>query len=87
MFCTKCGQEIQDGINFCTNCGEPVKKETEKPPSAFFTTAKGFVNNAAQKTAEAAKVVGNKTKDAAIVVGEKTKKIAVSVGEKTKEVA
>jgi len=87
MICTKCGHEIIIGTNFCTNCGEPVKKETEKAASAFFSKAKGFVNNAAQKTAEVAKVVGNKTKDAAVVVGEKTKEIAVSVGEKTKEVA
>ena len=24
-FCTKCGSELQEGVNFCTNCGTPVE--------------------------------------------------------------
>ena len=27
MFCSKCGKQVKDGINYCTNCGEPVKKD------------------------------------------------------------
>ena len=27
MFCSKCGKQVRDGINYCTNCGEPVKKD------------------------------------------------------------
>lgn len=26
MFCTKCGKEIKDGMNFCTNCGAEIAK-------------------------------------------------------------
>lgn len=26
MFCSKCGKQVRDGMNYCTNCGEPVKK-------------------------------------------------------------
>ena len=24
MFCTKCGESIEDGASFCANCGEPI---------------------------------------------------------------
>ena len=27
MFCSKCGKQVRDGMNYCTNCGEPVKKD------------------------------------------------------------
>ena len=35
-FCTECGTNIPDGIQFCTNCGKPMKKaeapvKTETP--------------------------------------------------------
>lgn len=26
MFCTKCGQKLNDGVSFCTNCGAPVQR-------------------------------------------------------------
>ena len=28
MFCTNCGQKIEDGMKFCPNCGQPVTPET-----------------------------------------------------------
>ena len=28
MFCTNCGQKIEDGMKFCPNCGQPVMPET-----------------------------------------------------------
>ena len=28
MFCTNCGQKIEDGMKFCPNCGQPVAPET-----------------------------------------------------------
>lgn len=34
MFCTKCGNEIKDGLKFCTNCGTKVEEDeikTEEP--------------------------------------------------------
>ena len=27
MFCTKCGQQIEEGAQFCTKCGTPVEFE------------------------------------------------------------
>ena len=26
MFCAKCGNKIDDGVNFCANCGEKIEK-------------------------------------------------------------
>ena len=26
MFCSQCGKEVKDGINFCINCGAPIAK-------------------------------------------------------------
>lgn len=31
MFCSKCGKEIREGVNFCSGCGAPVKKVAEAP--------------------------------------------------------
>ncbi len=31
MFCTKCGNTIDDGARFCTRCGAPVQAVTEQP--------------------------------------------------------
>ena len=28
MFCTNCGQKLEDGMKFCPNCGQPVAPET-----------------------------------------------------------
>ncbi len=25
-FCTKCGQQLEEGVNYCPNCGEPQEK-------------------------------------------------------------
>lgn len=30
MFCSKCGKQVRDGMNYCTNCGEPVKKDESR---------------------------------------------------------
>ena len=30
MFCSKCGSQIDENINFCAKCGAPVKKKTVK---------------------------------------------------------
>ncbi len=38
MFCTKCGIELEDGVNFCPNCGQPVKIQ---PESAVDTVSGG----------------------------------------------
>lgn len=35
MFCTKCGAEIKEGINFCPKCGASVKKGESLSPMAF----------------------------------------------------
>ena len=26
MFCSKCGKQLQDGVQFCSNCGNEVNK-------------------------------------------------------------
>lgn len=27
MFCSKCGKQLQDGVQFCSNCGNDVDKK------------------------------------------------------------
>ena len=34
MFCTNCGQKIEDGMKFCPNCGQPVTPETSDAANA-----------------------------------------------------
>ena len=39
MFCTNCGCELGENVNFCTNCGTPVReytKENIKPSGGLF---------------------------------------------------
>jgi uncharacterized membrane protein YvbJ len=41
MFCTNCGNQINEGINFCVHCGKPLtpalsqKIETTPPAAAY----------------------------------------------------
>ena len=34
MFCTNCGQKIEEGMKFCPNCGQPVTPETSTAVNA-----------------------------------------------------
>ena len=34
MFCTNCGQKLEDGMKFCPNCGQPVAPETAATANA-----------------------------------------------------
>ena len=49
MFCTNCGQKIEDGMKFCPNCGQPVAPETAATAnaSALGTEAAATVNASA----------------------------------------
>lgn len=46
MFCTNCGQKLEDGMKFCPNCGQPVAPETADAAnaSALSTEAAATVN-------------------------------------------
>ena len=46
MFCTNCGQKLEDGMKFCPNCGQPVAPETADAAnaSALGTEAAATVN-------------------------------------------
>ena len=50
MFCTNCGQKIEDGMKFCPNCGQPVTPETSATANA---SALG-TDDAAAETVETA---------------------------------
>ena len=50
MFCTNCGQKIEDGMKFCPNCGQPVTPETS---AAVNASALG-TDDAAAETVETA---------------------------------
>lgn len=50
MFCTNCGQKIEDGMKFCPNCGQPVTPET----SAVANASALGTDDAAAETVETA---------------------------------
>ena len=52
MFCTNCGQKIEDGMKFCPNCGQPVTPETTATAnaSALSTEAAATANASALGT-------------------------------------
>ena len=56
MFCTNCGQKIEDGMKFCPNCGQPVTPETAAVvnASALSTDDADAVNASALGTDDAA---------------------------------
>lgn len=56
MFCTNCGQKIEDGMKFCPNCGQPVAPETAATAnaSALSTEAAATVNASALGADDAA---------------------------------
>lgn len=56
MFCTNCGQKIEDGMKFCPNCGQPVTPETTATAnaSALSTDDVAVVNASAFGTDDAA---------------------------------
>lgn len=56
MFCTNCGQKIEDGMKFCPNCGQPVTPETAAVvnASALSTDDAAAANASALDTDDAA---------------------------------
>lgn len=56
MFCTNCGQKIEDGMKFCPNCGQPVTPETAAVvnASALSTDDAAAANASALGTDDAA---------------------------------
>ena len=50
MFCTNCGQKIEDGMKFCPNCGQPVTPETTAVANASALST----DDAAAETVETA---------------------------------
>ena len=56
MFCTNCGQKLEDGMKFCPNCGQPVAPETADAANAFAlsTEAAATVNASALGADDAA---------------------------------
>ena len=56
MFCTNCGQKLEDGMKFCPNCGQPVAPETAVAAnaSALSTEAAAMANASALGAVDAA---------------------------------
>ena len=56
MFCTNCGQKLEDGMKFCPNCGQPVAPETAATAnaSALSTEAAATANDSALGADDAA---------------------------------
>lgn len=72
MFCTNCGQKLEDGMKFCPNCGQPVAPETADAAnaSALSTEAAATANasglgadDAAVETVESTTAASAATED------------------------
>lgn len=59
MFCTNCGQKIEDGMKFCPNCGQPVTPET----AAVVNASALGTDDAAAETVETASVASTAPED------------------------
>lgn len=59
MFCTNCGQKIEDGMKFCPNCGQPVAPETAATANASALSA----DDAAVETVESTTAASAATED------------------------
>lgn len=59
MFCTNCGQKIEDGMKFCPNCGQPVTPET----AAVVNASALGTDDAAAETVETAAVASTAPED------------------------
>ena len=59
MFCTNCGQKIEDGMKFCPNCGQPVAPETAATANASALST----DDAAVETVESTTVASAATED------------------------
>lgn len=59
MFCTNCGQKIEDGMKFCPNCGQPVMPETAGAANASALST----DDAAAETVETAAAVSTAPED------------------------
>ncbi len=58
MFCTNCGQKIEDGMKFCPNCGQPVTSGTAATANASALSTDGVVAaNASAPDTDGAAVV------------------------------
>jgi uncharacterized Zn finger protein (UPF0148 family) len=58
MFCTNCGQKLEDGMKFCPNCGQPVAPETADAANASaLSTGDATAANASALSTEAAATV------------------------------
>ena len=58
MFCTNCGQKLEDGMKFCPNCGQPVAPETAVAANASaLGTGDATAANASALGTEAAATV------------------------------
>ena len=76
MFCTNCGQKLEDGMKFCPNCGQPVAPETADAANAsdLGTEAAATANASALGTeaADAANASDLGADDAAVETAEST---------------
>lgn len=43
MFCEKCGQHIDDSLNFCKSCGKRIKKEKDEGRSIINTLISALI--------------------------------------------
>lgn len=82
MFCTNCGQKLEDGMKFCPNCGQPVAPETAATANASaLSTEAAATANASALGAEAAATVNASdlsTDDAVVETAESTTADAAS---------
>lgn len=76
MFCTNCGQKIEDGMKFCPNCGQPVTPEAAAEANA---SALG-TDDAAAETVETTAAVSSAPEDTPAAVDVETSAESATAG-------
>lgn len=53
MFCSNCGCELDDNVNFCTNCGTKIREYTKENVQSSETKSRGLFNKKSDEQKEA----------------------------------
>lgn len=67
MFCTKCGQKVEDGMMFCTNCGNRIQSAPQQPVAP--QNGQGYMDQPAAPMYGGSYAAPQKKKKTGLIVG------------------
>jgi len=73
-YCTSCGKEVQDGVNFCPHCGKPLQAQQPAPsrtvmPMDSEDLELHLIRQQAEKLSEAEKIMFYEQKKKSEAIG------------------